>query len=121
MAEVFLETGEPEIPEAVRPLLGGFFRFEPKVHVALLAAFGVPRQADDVRSPGQADIPPQGSNFRHRGTLASRAVIRPRTIFSRKTIAPLLSRPMTRICAVSISKDFVPAGRPYFNGRRRLI
>jgi hypothetical protein len=30
MAEVFLETGEPEIPEAVRPLLGGFFRFEPK-------------------------------------------------------------------------------------------
>jgi hypothetical protein len=60
MAEVFLEMGEPEIPEAVRPLLGGFFRFEPKVHVALLAAFGVPRQADDVRSPGQADIPPQG-------------------------------------------------------------
>jgi hypothetical protein len=64
MAEVFLETGEPEIPEAVRPLLGGFFRFEPKVHVALLAVFGVPRQADDVSSPGKANIPPLGGDFR---------------------------------------------------------
>jgi hypothetical protein len=48
---------------------------------------------------------PASIPIRHRGTLASRAVIRPREIFSRKTIAPLSSRPIK--CRV-----FLPVSMP---------
>src|SRR3981081_1751444 len=37
---------------------------------------------------------PASIPIKHRGTLASRAAIRPRAIFSRKTIAPWSSRPI---------------------------
>jgi hypothetical protein len=48
---------------------------------------------------------PASIPIRYRGTLASRTVIRPRAIFSRKTIAPLSSRPIK--CGV-----FLPVSMP---------
>ena len=57
-----------------------------------------------ARAPHSASMP-ASIPIKHRGTLASRAVIRPRAIFSRTTIAPGSSRPIK--CRV-----FLPVSMP---------
>ena len=52
---------------------------------------------------------PASIAIEHRGTLASRAAIRPRAIFSRKTIAPWSSRPIKCRVFLPVSMPMVSA------------
>src|SRR6476659_7925133 len=97
---------------AVRGFLAGFVRKKLGLNlVSEPTEKGRIYRIKDVKaSPAAADRAKQGGLMRCRRNVAEVAP-RPKH----------LSRTRSRICAVSISGDYVHAGRVYFNGRRPLI